>query len=128
MENEMALTADELNDLRADLGDQTSPYAFSDDELQRLHIRTGEAYTRTLLLAIKQLLMNATKFYNYTAGYTRQEQAIVFKNLKDMYELQSGEAIGGNQAAVVGIAIVPPAHKAEPNDETDERQLPNYYA
>lgn len=80
----MALTTDQLKDLRADLGDSSSPPAFSDTELQRLFARTGEDYNATVVLAIDQLLINASKLHDYTAGQTSEKISQVFAQLTEV--------------------------------------------
>lgn len=112
-----SLTATQLADARADLGDEDTPYAFSDDELQRLWTRADENYTRMIVLALRQLLMNAAKFYDYVSGFTRQEQEKVFGHLENMYERWSGLDKGEAQVNIVGIAVIPPAieNKDQPN-------------
>lgn len=106
----MSLSAEQLTDFRADLGDQTQPYAFTDLELERLYERAG-SYNGAKLLAIDQLIMNAAKFYNYKAGYTQQDEAEVFKNLVRVREILQTQGNGFLQA---GISIIPPKHKDEP--------------
>lgn len=112
----MPLTVDQLADFRADIGDQTSPYAFTDLELERLFVRAEDVYDQAKLLAYKQLLANAAKFYNYVAGFTRAEQEKVFDHIKTLHDLLEKDLLKSNQVRVVGISIVPPSHKEEPND------------
>ncbi len=105
----MSLSAEQLSDIRGDLADTTTPYAFSDAELSRLHDRAGGNYNQTIALAIRQLLMSAAKFYNYTAGFTKEERADIFDHLKDMLVMYQS-----NSALMVGIAEVPPVHRSKP--------------
>jgi hypothetical protein len=121
----MALSSQEISDFRADLGDQTKPFAFTDDEIQRLFEREDSDYADTLLLAIKQLLMNATKFYNYVSGHTRQEQEKIFDHLKNMYDLQQASIISKQQVTIVGTATVPTAHKEKPKEHFALEGLPD---
>jgi hypothetical protein len=111
----MTLTTDQITDLRADLGDQTVPYAFSDIELDRLYVRSNMNWEETLRLAIAQLLMNTAKFYNYKAGYTAQDEAQVFEHLLKMQDVFLSQK---NGAYMVGIALVPTKHKQEPRSQT----------
>jgi hypothetical protein len=108
----MALDATQILDFRADIGDETSPYAFSDTELDRLYDRCENSYDRAVILAIEQLLANAVKFYSYTAGYTKAEQDKIYDHLKNFLELKKSR---GNQAHIIGVSIVPPNVKVEPN-------------
>ncbi len=107
----MALSAQQLTDLRADLADEAADPAFTDDELNRLYERADSDYTRTKVLAIKQLLMNTVKFYKYVAGFTRQEPDTVFDHLKTMLELELASV---NNAKIVGMALVPPPNRTTP--------------
>jgi hypothetical protein len=103
------MTTDELDDFRADLGDQNTPPAFSDDEIQRLYVRSDDSFAKTKLLAINQLLMNASKLYNYVSGHTRQEQQVIFDNLLKMREILKEELGATNQVHLVGLTVIPPA-------------------
>ncbi len=103
------LSSDQISDFRADIGDQLSPYAFTDTELQRLYTRKDENYDRALLLAIDQLLANAAKLYDYTAGYTRMSRDQVFNHLMDLRKLIAARA---NQTVqIVGLRVVPQIKK-----------------
>jgi len=110
------LTPEQIEDLRADLGDQTEPYAFTESELQRLFTRADGDYYKTFLLALEQLTMNATKFYKYVAGFTRAEQDEIFEQLKAMLEYHTKKQSGTKQAFISGIAHRPPFIKEEPSD------------
>lgn len=106
----MSLSAEQLTDLRADLGDQTEPYAFTDLELERLYERAG-TYNGAKLLAIEQLIINSAKFYNYKAGYTQQDEADIFDHLVKVRDILMTQ---GNGMLSAGIAIIPTKHKDEP--------------
>lgn len=107
----MSLDATVLSDFRADIGDETSPYAFTDLEVERLFARGGDAQGAKII-AINQLLANAVKFYNYTAGFTKVEQATVYDNLKDWLDRELKN--NGNQALMLGLTVIPPKHKTVP--------------
>jgi hypothetical protein len=102
------LTATQISDLRADIGDEDTPYAFTDAEFQRLWVRASENYNYTVVLALRQLLMNAAKFYDYVSGFTRQEQEKVFGHLKSMHDLWQAQLKSETQVNIVGITIIPP--------------------
>lgn len=110
------LTSDQILHLRDDLGDKKIPYAFTDDELQRNYDRLDGDYDTTLLLCLRQLLMDASKFYDYASGFTRQEQSKVFANLKTMYEVLQQEVKSKNQALIVAMRSVPPKGRKTPKD------------
>ena len=90
----MTLTAEQISDMRADLGDQVIPYAFEDLELDRLYTRNESDWNTTLIMAIDQLLMGTAKFYNYAAGYTRQDEGQVFDHLLKMRDVFASRSNG----------------------------------
>jgi hypothetical protein len=112
----MTLTQDQIQYLRDDLGDNNTPYAFEDEDLNRNYARSGNDYDKTYLLCVRQLVFNAAKFYNYVSGFTRQEQDSIYKNLKDMYDLLKNEVRGTQQVRTVGISIIPPVQRDDPSD------------
>ncbi len=75
-------TAQELTDLRGDLGDTGSTRAFSDAELVRLWERAGGDHTGAVILALGQLLTEAAKQHAYTIEQSREEAQQVFANLR----------------------------------------------
>lgn len=90
----MALTASQLERLRRDLGDSNTPPAFDDTELNdnwdRLTVAgltETQQHEATLALCFRQLLAQATKFHNYTAGQVKEDLKQVRDNIKDMFEL-----------------------------------------
>lgn len=108
----MALSVTQITDFRADIGDQTSPYAFTDDELDRLYTRADGSYNGAIILALEQLLANAVKFYNYTAGFTKAEQSDVFDHLEKLLERKQKK---GNSLKMIGLSVVPPKDRDEPD-------------
>ena len=109
------LTATELADLRADIGDEGSTPAFSDAELQRLYDRVDNDYDSTVVLAIRQLMVNAAKFADYTAGESSVKKHQIFDNLKKTYELLTGEIASGDQVLIAGSRAVPYKSREEPD-------------
>lgn len=79
------LTSDEIADFRADIGDTNS--AFTDAEIQRLYVRSGESYEGAILLGIDQLLSNAVKLADYTSGESSEKQSQIFANLNKMRDI-----------------------------------------
>jgi hypothetical protein len=77
----VALTNDQLNDLRNDLGDMKKPPAFPDDELERLYARTSENYAKTVVLGIDQLLADAIKFTDYVQNETQEKKSQIKEGL-----------------------------------------------
>lgn len=119
----MALTIEQLSDLRADLGDTSATPAFADAELERLYVRSGEDYASTVLFAIDQLLMNAAKLNDYTAGQTQERKSQVFANLQKMREIWAvrapASASGGTsrQVRVFGLRTQPKPKREAPYTE-----------
>jgi hypothetical protein len=77
----VALTNDQLIDLRNDLGDTKTPPAFTDEELERLYVRTSEGHTATVVLGLDQLIMDAVKFSDYTQNETQEKKSQIFDHL-----------------------------------------------
>ena len=110
------LTTTQRADMQADLGIGSDESVFTNDELDRLYTRADTDYDEAIVLAIRQLLMQASKFHNYTAGQTKVEKQQVFENLQSMWELWTGESRTiDNQARFVGLNEIPPRHKDEPD-------------
>lgn len=110
----MALSADQLGDMQADLAISDDETVFTDDELQRLYERADSNYDEALYLAWRQLRNNAAKLTNYTAGMTSEQRRQVFENLQAIVEDYERSANGNTQARIVGIRRVPPPVKERP--------------
>lgn len=88
----MAITTQQLSDLRQDFGD-TKEDVFTDPELSRIWERVAGAATTTvrheaaLALMYRQLLSQANKFHDYTAGSTSEKLSQVRKHIKDSYDM-----------------------------------------
>jgi hypothetical protein len=74
------LTAAQITDFREDIADTNS--AFSDAQLQRLYNRADGDYQKAVVLALRQLWMNAAKFNDYTAGESVERKNQIFDNLE----------------------------------------------
>ena len=95
------LTATQLADIQADLGIGSDAAVFTDAELNRLYTRAFSSYELAAALAIRQLMINAARFNDYTAGLTAEKKSQVFTQLKEMYEFWLTEA-GGLAPLVAG--------------------------
>lgn len=103
----MALTSDELTDLRGDIGDTGASAVFSDAELQRLYTR-ATTYEGTVVYALRQLLVNAARFNDYTVGQTSEKKSQVFAQLKAMlagWENIAGMGGGQLQTGTLDLGI-----------------------
>jgi hypothetical protein len=109
------LTADQLTDIQADLGIGTDESVFTDAELNRLYTRAGDDYAVAVVMAIRQLTMNAAKLNDYTAGQTSESKSQVFKNLKEMLVYWEEQAQGNTQVRIVGMSYVPPTARDKPS-------------
>ena len=98
----MALTAAQLTDLQRDIGIGSDEAIFTDDELNRLFARTSSAYAMTVAYALRQLLVNAARFNDFTKGEDKESKSQIFDHLQKMYELWAAEAGGGLAPLVAG--------------------------
>ena len=111
----MALTATQRADMQVDLGITDDQKVFTDAELDRLYERAGGDYDRAVYLARKQLLSNAARFIDYTAGQTRVEKAQVFEHLSRLVDRDAAQLAAKNQVRIVGMREVPPRDKDTPD-------------
>jgi len=121
------LTAIQLADFRADIADTNS--AFTDAELQRLWTRCEGASNDYLRfeaskgLAIRQLLHDAAKFNDYSAGETEEKKAVIFDHYKKLYDSTYApivDAVMDNKRQVVLTTMRAQPHQTRtaPTDDT----------
>ena len=111
------LTATQLADMQGDLGISTDQSVFTDAELDRLYTRAGSDYTLAVYYAYRQLLAQANKFHNYTAGMTKVERKQMRDNIRDSMDFWQEEArTAGNQVQMLGLRQIPPRWKDAPDD------------
>lgn len=99
------LTADEREDLQADLGITYDETVFTDAELDRLYTRAA-TLDGARVYALDQLLMNAAKFNDYTAGSSTEKKSQVFAQLmamRAMWARRTGIGLGELQAGVIDL-------------------------
>lgn len=106
------LTTQQLDDFRADIGDTNR--AFTDAELQRLYERADGSYAGAVVLALRQLMMNAVKFTDYSAGANSEKRSQIFAQLRVMVAEWEKLAKTSNQVQIVGLTAVPPRVKDKP--------------
>ena len=110
------LTTTQRADMQADLGISSDEAVFTNDELDRLYTRAESDYDKAVYLAWRQLLADAAKFNDYTAGQTREEKSQVYDHIKDMVAFWKSESTTAtNQVRIVGINEIPPRWKDEPD-------------
>lgn len=113
----MPLTTEELLDLRADLGDNGTARAFTDDELERLFVRANERYAVAMVLALNQLLASAAKLNDYTQNETQEKKSQVFEQLvklRAFWQLEATRSSPPRQVRVAQLGVRPPRERDEP--------------
>jgi len=90
----VALSETQLTDIQADLGIGSDEAVFTDAELNRLYARADSGYELAVAMAVRQLMINAARFNDYTAGHNQESKSQVFAQLKEMYEFWLAEAGG----------------------------------
>lgn len=131
----MALTAQQLDDLRSDLG--VTSAIFSDDEVNRAWDRVEGAsndtqrHEATLALMARQLWTSSAKLHDYTAGQSSEKLSQVVDHLKAVYaEFKPAldAALNQRQQVVIGaVRPIPNQRRIYPLDEneTQERIWPD---
>lgn len=114
----MALTATQLTDMQADLAITSNQAVFTDAELNRLYVRAGDDYNTAVYLAWRQLLADANKFFDYTAGQTKVQRDQTWRHIRETLKIWADESrSNSNQVAMVGLAEIPPRWKDQPATE-----------
>lgn len=123
----MALTAELLADFQADLGITNSQTVFTDAQLQRLFTRASENYPKAVYFAYRQLLSQANKYRDYTAGMTSEKLSQVRGNLEKSMAMWKEEAFGSsNQFQSLGLRLVPEQQKERPWRNNGSRRVDRY--
>lgn len=112
------LTDEQRTDLQADLGISGDESVFTNTELDRLYTRAASDYTATIVLALRQLLANASRLADYTAGQTSEKVSQIRDGLKDMLAYyESSVGMESKQVVVAGLRSTPPIYKELPYGE-----------
>ena len=115
------LTTNQLSDMQADLGIGDDGAVFSDDELNRLYTRADGDYNSAVYLAWRQLMADASKFFDYTAGETEVKKSQVRAHIGAMVQFWKSEARQvGNQVRMLGLNEIPPRWKDAPDTPTTQ--------
>ena len=113
----MALTATQRTDMQGDLGIASDEAVFTNAELDRLYERASSGYELAVFYGYRQLLAQANKFHNYTAGMTKVQRVQMRENIRDSMDFWADEArTTGNQMRMVGLRQIPPRYKDAPVD------------
>lgn len=92
----MAISEQQLIDLRADFGDEdesSNVEVFTNGEISRIWDRVANAENETiqheaaLALMYRQVLSHANKLHDYSTGSSSEKLSQVRKHLKDSYEM-----------------------------------------
>ena len=123
----MALTADQLADMQADLGISDDQAVFTDAELERLFTRAGEVYESAVYLAWRQIFAQATTYIDYKVAQTEMKRSQVWDHIKAMlahWKDEAASASGATGALFVGLNGIPTlsTSKDEPEDLVVERR------
>ena len=111
-----SLTSTQRADMQADLGIGTGEAVFTNDELDRLYTRADSDYNEAVYLAWRQLMADAAKFNDYTAGQTQEKKSQVYDHVKDMVAFWKSESTTAtNQVRILGLNEIPPRWKDEPS-------------
>ena len=68
------LSAAQLGDIQGDLGIGSDGAVFTDSELHRLYTRADSDYELTVVYALEQLMVDAAKLNDYTAGSSSEKK------------------------------------------------------
>ncbi len=126
----MTLSANLLGDLQGDIGISNDQSVFTDTELERLYTRAEYNQDLTVYYAFRQLLANANKFYDYSAGMTSEKRSQIRSNLKDSVEMWEKESrINDNQVESLGLTEIPYRKKDKPwqTSNKNKKQLNDFY-
>ena len=100
------LSDDQRSDIQADIGIDSDQTVFTDAELDRLYTRASSDYDTAVVYALDQLLADAAKFNDYTAGASSERKSQVFENLMKLRNLKAsmaGVGMGTIKAGVVDL-------------------------
>jgi len=102
----MSLSSDQLGDIQGDLGISNDEAVFTDAELNRLYARADSDYETAVVFGFDQLLADAAKFNDYTAGQSQEKKSQVFANLEKLRGLwakRAGVGFGRLRAGVLDL-------------------------
>jgi hypothetical protein len=118
----MALTAQQILDIRGDLGvgaSGSSTQIFTDAELNSLFDRAGEDYNLAVYYGWRQTLANSARWIDYQVAQTKVSRSQAFDHIKAMVTFWGGESRNtANQVLIMGANPVPTTWKPEPADAT----------
>jgi hypothetical protein len=86
---------DRRDRMRRKLGDTAAPYAFTDAELDDLYAQADNCFDCAIRDGFNELLADAAKLSDYTAGASSERRAQVFNNLVRMRDWWAERARNG---------------------------------
>lgn len=114
----MALTADQLTDLRGFLGIGPDPAVFTDAQLQRLFVLSSENFNGAVYLAWLQILGGAVNWIDYQVAQSHVDREAAWQHVRAMVALWgAAPGVAPNQMRIVGMNPVPPHFKPRPADD-----------
>ena len=118
----MALTAQQILDIRGDLGigaSGSSTQICTDTELNALFDRAGEDYNLTVYYGWRQTLANSARWIDYQVAQTKVSRSQAFDHIKAMVGFWGEESrTNSNQVSILGMRPVPTVHKDSPDEDT----------
>jgi hypothetical protein len=115
----MALTAQQLADMQADLAIGSDQSVFTDAELERLFTRANDDYNLAVYYGWRQILGGSAKWVDYQVAQTRVSKGQAFDHIKAMVAFWGDESRNAaNQVRIMGAVPVPTQHKPRPADGT----------
>ena len=120
----MTLSAEQLSDMQGDLGIGADETVFTDAELARLFERAEGDYALAVYYGYRQLLAQANRFHDYTAGMTSIKRSQMRTHLQASLDFWKSEAKRADGVRSLGVRGVPPKRKDAPGAETPRGLTP----
>ena len=108
------LSADQLSDIQGDLRIGSEEAVFTDTQLNRLFTRASSNYEKTVVLALRQMVMDAARYIDYRAGLTSQSKSQIYKQLRDRLAYFERLVEEETPLIIAGTRAVPPRDKDAP--------------
>lgn len=123
------LDSDQLTDMRGFLGIGPAPAVFTDDQLQRLFVLSGENFNGAVYLGWLQILGGAVNWIDYKVALTQMSREAAWEHVRAMVALWGAKpGVAANQVAIVGMNPVPPKLKPRPADDLAYPRRPQRWA
>lgn len=98
----MTITAAIRTRIRRYIGDSSTPYTFSDDEISTIYDDNDEDLESSVLECIEVLMADASKRVTYRQGQSFEDENKLFEHLEKLRKLWSGKAGKGAGAVRTG--------------------------